>query len=203
MPPHAIGLIPTILLLKGGEMGAGTLLGVLRREGVVQVRQDEVLPEEHVEVFIVVLEHESYMLSSLPSINIRCPKGGTISEPLTDAVRAQELVELSLALIAVPECSYFVDVGPIFAVKVQISVRVQTLELVQGIVVAAGLQHLLTDDLIRLGIIARQGASLSIFVFLLVGASLRLDWVILPLFLPFLEVFDGCVPELLPFALAE
>ena len=78
------------------------------------------------------------MLSSLPSINVRCPKGGTISEPLTDAVGTQELVELSLALFAVPECSYFVNVGPIFAVKVKISGRVQTLELVQGIV-AAGL----------------------------------------------------------------
>ena len=57
------------------------------------------IAEEHTEVFIVVLELESNMLPSLPAIDVRCTKGRSLTEPLTDAVNTQELVELSFSVL--------------------------------------------------------------------------------------------------------
>ena len=61
------------------------------------------IAEEHVEVLVVFLEHVGYMLSSLPAINVWRAESRTLTEPLTDAVNTQELVELGSTLVAVPE----------------------------------------------------------------------------------------------------
>ena len=63
------------------------------------------ITEEHMKVFIVVLEHEGNMLPSLPSVDARGAKSRSPAEPLTDAFHTQKLAYFGLAFIAGPECS--------------------------------------------------------------------------------------------------
>ena len=63
------------------------------------------IPEEHMKVFIVVLEHEGNVLPTLASVDVRGAKGRALAEPLTDAVHTRELVYFGFPFIAGPEGS--------------------------------------------------------------------------------------------------